>query len=266
VSADRYVPLDRADQWDIEIIQTIEPPGFVIFEEVDMTATNEILAALRSRSVRATYTHVVARAAALALTRHPDLVRIMLGRQVVYPSTVDISLSVSSDTSLAAEPTLIVQDAGRKDLSAVAREIMAKAAEVRAGAEASREQARRIMRIVPFGFLRRVFVRKMKARMSMVRENVGLFHISSVARLQYAIPLICPGTAALAITRVEDRVVARDGRAVVRPTTRLGMVGDHRVWKGTEASIVINEIKQILEEGELAAELPALPATTGSQA
>jgi pyruvate/2-oxoglutarate dehydrogenase complex dihydrolipoamide acyltransferase (E2) component len=264
-STDRYEPVDKADRWLIDIIKTVEPPGFMIFEEVDMTATQDIIARLRARSVKVTYTHVVARASALALSRHPELVRIMLGRKkVAYPDTIDLSLSVSSDLSLSAEPTMIVQDAGRKNLLRIAEEITEKAVEVRAAFAAEREQARRFVRVIPFGFLRRWLVRLMKARMSMIRENVGIFHITSVPRLQFAIPLICPGTGALAITRVEDRVVARNGRPVVLPTTRLGLIGDHRVWKGTESSIFITEIKKILEEGELSAEIPALPSTVGS--
>ena len=271
---DRYEPVDKADRWLIDIIKTVEPPGFVIFEEVDMTATQDIIARCRARGVKLTYTHVVARASALALSRHPELVRIMLGKKkVAYPDTIDIGVSVSSELSLSAEPTLIVQDAGRKDLRTIAEEITEKAAEVRAAFAGEREQARRFMRMIPFEFLRKLLVRKMKSRMSMIRENVGLFHITSVPRLQFAIPLICPGTGALCITRVEDRVVARDGKPVVLPTTRLGLIGDHRVWKGTESSIVITEIKKILEEGELADEIRederkpparALPSTLGS--
>jgi pyruvate/2-oxoglutarate dehydrogenase complex dihydrolipoamide acyltransferase (E2) component len=261
-STDRYEPVDKADRWIIDIIKTVEPPGFMVFEEVDMTATQDIIARLRARSVKVTYTHVIARASALALSRHPELVRIMLGRKkVAYPDTIDLSLSVSSDLSLSAEPTLIVQDAGRKNLLQITEEITEKAAEVRAAFAGEREQARRFMRVIPFAFVRRWLVRKMKSRMSMVRENLGIFHISSVPRMQFAIPLICPGTGALCITRVEDRVVARNGKPVVLPTTRLGLIGDHRVWKGTEASIFINEITKILEEGELAAEIP----TNGSE-
>ena len=263
---DRYEPVDKADRWVIDILKTVHPPGFMIFEEVDMTATQDIIARCRARGVKLTYTHVIARASALALSRHPELVRIMLGkRTVAYPDTIELGVSVSSELSLSAEPTLIVQDAGRKELLQLAEEITVKAAEVRAAFAGEREQARRFVRFIPFEFLRKWLVRKMKSRMSMIRENVGLFHITSVPRLQYAIPLVCPGTGALCITRVEDRVVARDGKPVVLPTTRLGLIGDHRVWKGTESSIVITEIKKILESGELADELAGtLKSTVGS--
>lgn len=266
-TADRYEPVDKADRWLIDIIKTVEPPGFMIFEEVDMTATQDIIARLRAQGTKVTYTHVIARASALALSRHPELVRIMLGKKkVAYPDTIDLSVSVSSDLSLSAEPTLIVQDAGRKSLLEIATEITEKAAEVRAAFAGERAQARRFVRVIPFEFLRKFLVRKMKSRMSMIRENVGLFHITSVPRLQFAIPLICPGTGALCITRVEDRVVARDGKPVVLPTTRLGLIGDHRVWKGTESSIVITEIRKILEQGELADEIGAttLESAVGS--
>ncbi len=93
--------------------------------------------------------------------------------------------------------------------------------------------------------------------MDLFRTRVGMFHITSVPRLQCAVPLVFPGIGGLSISRVEDRVVARDGVPVVRPVSTLGMVGDHLVWKATEASTVIHEIKNILENGELGAELTA---------
>lgn len=253
---DRYQHVDGADRWFIDIMKTVEPPRFLLLEDVDMTATRALLERARAAGVSLTYTHAVVRATALALSRHPELIRIVLGKKLVHPATLDLSLSVSSDESMSAEPTIVLQDAAVKDLAQIADEIRVGAAAVRADAVNSREQARRLVRIIPFGFLRRFMVRRMRTRMDLFRERVGLFHITSVPKLQCAVPLVFPGIGGLSISRVEDRVVARDGLPVVRPTTVLGMVGDHLVWKATEASTVIQEIKKILEQGELDVELP----------
>lgn len=254
---DRYAKVDGADRWFMDIMRTVEPPRFLLLEDVDMTATRRLLARAREAGVSLTYTHVVVRATALALSRHPDLIRIVLGGKLVHPATLDLSLSVSSTESMSAEPTIVLQDAAHKQLPCVADEIRVGAAAVRADAVAAREQARRLVRIIPFGFLRRFLVRRMRTRMGLFRERVGIFHITSVPRLQCGVPLVFPGIGGLSVSRVEDRVVARDGVPVVRPMTVLGMVGDHLVWKATEASTVIHEIKRILETGELDAELPA---------
>lgn len=254
---DRVEDVDAADRWSIDIMRTVETPRFMLLEDVDMTATRDLIARAKADGVDLTYTHVIARATALALSRHPDLIRIILGnRKLVYPSTLDISFSVSSDQSLSAEPSIVLQDAAAKDLAGTAAEIRRLAAQARADAANSRDQARRLVRIIPSGALRRFMVRRMRTRMSMFREHIGIFHITSVPRLKAAVPLVVPGIGGLSIGRVEDRVVARDGVPVVRLTATLGLVGDHLVWKATEASTVIHEIRAILESGELIDELP----------
>lgn len=254
-TADRYEDVDAADRWSIDIMRTVETPRFLILEDVDMTATRNLIERARADGVDLTYTHVVTRATALALSRHPKLIRIILGSKLVYPSTLDISLSVSSDQTMSAEPTIVLRDAATKDLGQTAAEIRRLAAQVRADAAQSREQARRLVRIIPSGALRRWLVRRMRTRMNMFREHIGIFHITSVPRLKCAVPLVVPGIGGLSIGRVSDRVVAVDGVPVVRPVATLGLVGDHLVWKATEASTVIHEIRAILECGELGDEL-----------
>jgi pyruvate/2-oxoglutarate dehydrogenase complex dihydrolipoamide acyltransferase (E2) component len=269
---DRLEPVDRADRWSIDIIRTAEPAGILIFEEVDMTATKEIIARFRACSARVTYTHVITRAAAVALARHPELVRVLLGKKTLaYPGTIDISMSVSSELALSAEPTLVVPDAAGKDIVQIAAEITSKAAQVRAEFPADRERSRKFVKMVPFAFLRRFLIRKMKARISMVHDKIGVFHITNGIGFWLAAPLIVPGCAALSINRVEDAARVRNGEVVVLPTARIGLVCDHRVWKGTEATVFISEIKKILENGELAAEVSAYetngrPLATGRQA
>ena len=259
--ADRYEAVDAADRWSIDIMRTVETPRFMLLEDVDMTATRNLIARAKADGVDLTYTHVIARATAVALSRHPKLIRIVLGRKLVYPSTLDISFSVSSDLSMSAEPSIVLQDAAAKDLVRTAAEIRQLAAQARADAANSREQARRLVRIIPSGALRRFMVGRMRTRMNMFREHIGIFHITSVPRLKCAVPLVVPGIGGLSIGRVEDRVVAHDGVPVVRPVATLGLVGDHLVWKATEASTVIHEIRAILESGELADELPVTAMT-----
>lgn len=257
---DRYEPLDRADRWFIDIMRSVDPPGFVLFQQVDMTASREVIARLREQGSKATYTHLVTRAVALALARQPHLNRLILGRKVVHPGTVDLSLSVRTGLSMSAEPTIVVQNADRKGLVELYDEVTRRAAEVRATATEALEQNRRLTRIIPVGFVRRWLIRRMKNRMSMVRERLGAFHVTSSPGLQQAVPLIFGGIGLLAICKVEDAVVARDGQPVVRPVCQLCMVGSHRIWKAAEASQFITEVQRILESGELTTEVPALEA------
>ncbi len=252
---DRYEKLDDADQWLFDMLKLSEPAGSFVMEDVDMIATEEIIAQLRQQGIKGTYTHIIVRATALAFTRHPELNRLILGRQLVYPGSVDIGISVSSDLSIAGNPTMILQNADQKNLVQIAQEIIKRVPEVRKEYYEHRARMRRAARVIPIGWVRRCFLRKMKSRMSIIREKTGTFHVTSIPHLRYGVPLMYPGSAALTIARVEDRVVVRDSKPIVRPTVTLGIVADHRVWNGNTIAILLNEIKQILEDGELAAEL-----------
>lgn len=84
---DRYQPLDRADRWFIDIIRAQESPGFLLVQEVDMTASRELVARFRAHGLKLTYTHLVTRAVALSLARQPHLNRLILGRKVVHPGS-----------------------------------------------------------------------------------------------------------------------------------------------------------------------------------
>lgn len=170
-------------------------------------------------------------------------------------------MSVGTGLTMSAEPTMVLADADRKDLVETYHEVTRRAAELREGAEEALAQTRRLTRIIPFGFLRRWLIRAMKARMSMVRERLGVFHVTSSPDMQLGVPFVFSGIGLIGICRVRDTVVARDGQPVVCPTTRLCMVGDHRIWKAAEASAMVNEVTRILEDGELAAELPTTPTS-----
>lgn len=259
---DRYEQLDGADRWFFDILKLTEPAGFFVMEDVEMTATQEVIAQLRQQNIKGTYTHVIVRAAALAFTRHPELNRLMLGKQLVYPGSVDIGMSVSSDLSMAGNPAMILQNAEQKDLVQIAQEIIQRAPEVRKEHYENRARMRRAARVIPVGWMRRGLLRLMKSRMSVVREKTGTFHVTSIPHLRYGIPLMYPSGAALTITRVEDRVTVHDGQPVVRPMVTLGIVGDHRVWNGNTAAVLLNEIKTILETGELASEIRGVEADT----
>lgn len=259
---DRYEKLDQAERWFFDVLSLGEPPGFFITEDVDMTSTKELIERLRPLGIKVTYTHIVVRAAALALTRHPELTRIILGKHLVYPDTVDIGISVSSELSMATQPSMILQNAGQKTLVQLAHEIIERAPQVRAGQFKRLGKLRTVARLIPLPWLRRRILRKMKSHISSVRNRTGIFHVSSLPHLSVAVPFKYPTPAVLTFPRVEERVVVREGQAVVRAMSTFGMAGDHRLWHANSAGVLLMEIKKILEEGQLAAEIPELEAIT----
>nr|HET6905302.1 2-oxo acid dehydrogenase subunit E2 [Ktedonobacteraceae bacterium] len=254
---DRFEKLHPAELWFHDGLRTFEAPGSFGLEDVDMTATQKIIAQFRQQGIKCTYTHVIVRAVALVFARHPEFNRLLLRNKLVYPATVDISLSVYTGLSIGATPEIILNDVVRKDLAQITQETIELAAQVRAGGDLERlEKLRRISRVIRVGWMRRALYRMMKSRMSMIRKRIGTFHVTSVpfARqgtiLKYATP------AAITIARVEDHVVVRDGQAVIRPICTLGFIVDDRLWSGVVMGTFLTEIKKILEDGEIGAELP----------
>jgi pyruvate dehydrogenase E2 component (dihydrolipoamide acetyltransferase) len=257
---DRYEKLDSAERWFFDVLSMGEPPGFLVMEEVDMTAAQELIAQARNQDIKVTYTHVVVRAVALALTRHPELNRLILGKQLVYPSTIDIGISVSSELSIATQPSMVLQDAGRKSLLQLAQEISERASKVRAGQYQRLNKLRKVTRLIPSSWLRRRILRKMKSQLSVVRQRTGTFHVTSIPHLHAGIPFKYPTPAVLTFPRIEDRAVVRDGQVVVRPVSTFCMAGDHRLWQANSAAVLLKEIKEILENSELAAEISQVEA------
>jgi len=255
---DRYEKLDYAERWFFDVLSLGEPPGFFLTEVVDMTTTQELIERLRQMGLKVTYTHIVVRAAALALSRHPELNRIILGKNLVYPDTVDIGISVSSELSMATQPSMVLQNAGQKTLVQLAHEIIERAPQVRAGQFQRLSKLRTVARLIPIPWVRQRILRKMKSHISSVRQRTGIFHVSSIPHLHEAVPFKYPTPAVLTFPRVEERVVVRDGQMVVRPVSTFGMAGDHRLWHANSAGVLLTEIKKILEEGQLAAELPVV--------
>jgi pyruvate dehydrogenase E2 component (dihydrolipoamide acetyltransferase) len=258
--SDRYEKLDYADRWFFDVLSLTETAGFFVTEEADMTVTKEIIAQMRRQGVKGTYTHIILRATILAFTRHPELNRLILGKQLVYPGSLTIGMTVGDDLSMAGNPSMIFQNAEQKTLMQIAQEVIRRAPEVRAAHHEDRAHWRRAARVIPFSWMRRGLLGMMKSRLSVVKEKTGTFHVTNIQHLQNGVPFMYPGGGALAITRVEDRVVAREGQPTVRPMVTLSMVGDHRIWNANTAAVLLNEIKKILQEGELAAEavLPTL--------
>jgi pyruvate dehydrogenase E2 component (dihydrolipoyllysine-residue acetyltransferase) len=261
---DRYEKLDGAELCFHDGQSLSEPPGFLLAEEVDMQATQEVVAQLRQHNIKGTYTHVIVRAVALALTRHPEFNRLLRRKQLVYPDTIDIGLSVSGQ-AMAAALTLVVQDTGHKDLVPLAQEIIKRVPEVRAEEAKTVHMLRQIARWLPAAWMRRCLLRLMLSRVSVVKEMTGTFYVTCFPQVSFGATFKFMTSSALSFSRVEDRVVVRDGQPIVRPMTTFGLTLDHRLWTGSSASALLKELKKILESGELAAEIPLVESSATRQ-
>jgi pyruvate/2-oxoglutarate dehydrogenase complex dihydrolipoamide acyltransferase (E2) component len=233
-----------------------QPPAFFQTLDVDMTRSVAILDAARAHGLRLTYTHLLVRAAALALSRNPDLHLVICGRTRHSPRSVDIALSVAGETSVS--PVLILEAVDQKDLVTLAREIADRAPAARAEHDRMMNMLRRWGWLLPNSWLRRGFFRLMSSNLAFRRKSSGTFQVSVLREVDSFATTTFGGTGVLTAGRVRAAVVAVDGRPAVRPTMTLVCCADHAAWDGRAGERMLVTVRDILETGQLECESGAL--------
>src|SRR5262249_18273281 len=160
------------------------------------------------------------------------------------PERIDIGLSVAGSTQYA--PIMILEDAGRKPLAALAAEIRARLPEVRAKEARDLASMRRIGWVIPFGWLRRALLPALFGQSWFRRKLAGTFQVSCLDRVDLCVPFLFNTAACLGVGRVRDAVVAVDGRPEVRPVVTLAVAIDHKAWDGVRAAAFLEEVRRVL--------------------
>lgn len=191
-----------------------EVPQFAISRDVDMSAAND-----RRVAAGASYTDVIVAACAQALRTHPRLRARFDGDALVVVEGVHVGIAVAVADGLIVP---VIRDADRKDLAALSRE---------------REELER------------------GARSGKLRADAlsgGVFTVSNLGPQgvdRFTALVNPPEAAILAVGRVADRVVVRDGAPAVRPMLSLTLSVDHRVADGAAAARFLAEVAERLESG-----------------
>jgi pyruvate dehydrogenase E2 component (dihydrolipoamide acetyltransferase) len=74
-------------------------------------------------------------------------------------------------------------------------------------------------------------------------SNLGMYSVDAFTAI-----IVSPQAGILAVGRVGDRVVAVDGRPVVRPMITITLSTDHRVADGARAALFLNDIVDAIRE------------------
>ena len=194
---------------------TREAPQFSIERDVDMTAADA-----RRKAAGASYTDVVVSAAAKALAAHPRLRSRFDGDAIVERSGAHVGLAVAVTDGLLVP---VIRDADRKDLAALVKE----REHLEEGAHAGKLSADAL--------------------------TGAVFSVSNLGSLgvdRFTALVNPPEAAILAMGRVRDRAVARDGKVEVRPVVTLTLSVDHRVADGADAARFLDDVVKRLEAGE----------------
>lgn len=252
---DRFERLDFADRWLADAFRELQrnPPGFTLYLDVDMSAAKALQEEQRRAGARVSLAALLIRAAALVLTRHPELHQLMVGTRRLWPGQVDIGLSVANEAFAA--PVLRLEDVGNKPLPALNDELATRVPQVREQDTRILQQLRRWGWLIPTGFLRRLVLKLFFGVLTLRRKLAGSLAVTVLPTVDVVVPYLFTAPAVLAMGRVADRVVAVDGQPAVRPTAMLTCTADHKVWDGQRAATFLSEVGRVLSSGELAAEV-----------
>jgi pyruvate/2-oxoglutarate dehydrogenase complex dihydrolipoamide acyltransferase (E2) component len=227
---------------------------------VDATPMLEFCAQQRARSgVRVTPGLVVGMAFSRAVMQVPAFHRrVVFGRVVPFPS-YDVAFAVDIGDGDDLAPTKVC-NVDTKDVVAVARELAAGAARLRARQERGYERTSGIARAVPWFALRPVlgaasvlnggigvpaFGQPAHPLGSLFVSNIGSFGLDEgyVAPVPLArVPLyVCVGG-------VADAPMAVDGQVVVRPQLVMTATSDHRLVDGAHAGKLARLVRGYLDD------------------
>ena len=217
-SGERREPLSRMRRAIAERMtrSVREQPQFSISRDVDMSAANEA----RTKA-GASYTDAIVAACAKALRDHPRLRGRIEDDALVISDAIHVGIAIALDDGLLVP---VLRDADRKDLSKLARERERLEQHARAGKLAEHELGGAVFTVSNLGTL-------------------GVDRFTAIVNP--------PEAAILAVGRVTDRVIAKDGSALVRPVATLTLSVDHRVADGATAARYLTAVAERLERADL---------------
>ena len=188
---------------------------------VDMSAMKAYREQLKAKEVKVSYTDLLVKFVAKALTEYPLLNCSVEDNKIRYKHYVNMGVAVALDNGLVVPN---VTDADKKSLTEISAEIKELAKLAREGG-------------LPMEKLRGG---------TFTITNLGMYGIESFT------PIINqPEVAILGVTTMEDRAVVRGGEIVIRPMMTLSLTFDHRVVDGSVAAEFLQRVKNLLENPAL---------------
>jgi pyruvate dehydrogenase E2 component (dihydrolipoamide acetyltransferase) len=203
-----------------------QAPHFMVTMSADMTRAialrERLLAQVREGDPKPTFSDLLTKLVAVALLRHPDLNAHFTGDALVRHSTANVGLAIAVDGGLVVP---VITGCERRTIGEIAAARADLVARARSG------------RLTAADFEGGTFT----------ISNLGMYGVERFVAI-----LNPPQVAILAVGAIEDRVVAVDGAAVIRPRMDLTLSCDHRAIDGAQGSEFLRTVRELLEEPALA--------------
>ena len=200
-------------------------PHFFVTRDVDAgalkAARDAMLPAVeKSHAVKITFTDLIVRAAAGTLKRHPRLNASWTGDRIVVHSEINIALAMAVENAVV---TAVIPHADAMPVADIA------------------VRRRDLVQRANVGRLRPEDV----GGGTFTISNLGMYDVDAFTAI-----IVPPQAAILAVGAVVDRVVAIDGKAVVRPMMTVTLSCDHRVVDGARAAEFLRDLVSALHAAE----------------
>jgi pyruvate dehydrogenase E2 component (dihydrolipoamide acetyltransferase) len=261
----RFRPLRTASSWRKISLHTWGAPNDPsVYGDLEIDATRALAfveAVRRVSGERVTLTHLVGKAAALAVAARPDVnVVVRRGRHLYQRDQIDVFFMVAFEGGENLSGAK-VERADEKSVAAIARELAAGARRVRTGRDRELKRTGDLLKFAPdrlVGPAMRL-ITYLTYDLGLDLRPFGLPHdqfgsvmVTNIATFGLArafVPLLPFARAPLmlAVGAVEDRPVAVDGRVEVRPVVSIGVTFDHRVFDGYQAGKLAERFRDVLE-------------------
>ncbi|HUI25655.1 MAG TPA: dihydrolipoamide acetyltransferase family protein [Candidatus Kryptonia bacterium] len=197
-----------------------EIPHFYTTAEVDMGDAVRLRASLELSGVVSqpvTVTHILIKAVALALRRHPRVNAAWADGAVLFNEAINIGIATAVEDGLLVPVLKNCERLSLVEIAAAARSLNDKA---RGGRFVSDEMLGGTFTI----------------------SNMGMLDIDEFTAI-----INPPQAAILAVGAIKERAVVRSGRLAVAQTMRVTLSCDHRILNGVESARFLEELKRLLE-------------------
>lgn len=193
-------------------------PHFYLLREVNATALTQWLADVRGRSAeKITYTDLLVRLAAAALSLHPRVNGSWHNGAITLNSEINVGLAVAVDDGLVVPVIRHADTLGLGQIAARRVELVAKA---NAGKLSPDDLAGGTFTI----------------------SNLGMYGVDAFNAIVNP-----PQAAILAVSRIADRVVPVNGQPGVQPMLTLSLSCDHRVVDGARGAQFLAALAELIE-------------------
>ena len=197
-----------------------EAPHFYLTAEINMSEAVRLRTALKASNrvtEDVTYTHLLMKAVAIALARHPRLNASFGGDAREYQDHINIGLAVSLDDGLLVP---VLHDCDSLSLLEIAAQATALVERARSGKPRAEDLSGGTFTI----------------------SNLGILPIEHFTAI-----INQPQAAILAVGAIKERPVVRDGQVTIASTMLVTLSCDHRILDGVTGGQFLQELKSLLE-------------------